>query len=51
MAVHYSCAPDVGCMWHPKHVEQKNCQEKEYCTSSWISIKHATKIYGTTDIK
>jgi hypothetical protein len=22
MAVQYSCAPEDGCMWHPKHVEQ-----------------------------
>jgi hypothetical protein len=28
MAVHYSCAPDDGCMWHPKHVEQKTLKKK-----------------------
>jgi hypothetical protein len=28
MAVHYSCAPDDGCMWRPKHVELEIFQEK-----------------------
>jgi hypothetical protein len=28
MVVHYSCAPDDGCMLHPKHVEQKNFSRK-----------------------
>jgi hypothetical protein len=40
MAVHYSCASDDGRMWCPKHVELETFQEKRYCTSSWIRIKH-----------
>jgi hypothetical protein len=28
MAVHYSCAPDDGCMWRQKHVELETFQEK-----------------------
>jgi hypothetical protein len=28
MAVHYSCAPDDGRMWRPKHVELETFKEK-----------------------
>jgi hypothetical protein len=29
MAVHYSGSHDDGCMWHPKHIEQKNFSRKK----------------------
>jgi hypothetical protein len=52
MAVHNSCAPDDGCMWHPKHVEQNTLQEKRilYIQLDWNKT-YVTKMYGTTNIK
>jgi hypothetical protein len=44
----YSCAPDDGCMWHPKHVEQKTFQEQRILyiqldlneTKYWRILQH-----------
>jgi hypothetical protein len=52
IAVHYSCAPDDGCMWHPKHLEQKTFQEKRILYIQFdLNKTYVTKMYWTTNIK
>jgi hypothetical protein len=51
MAVHYSCAPDDGRMWRPKHVELETFQENRILYIQLDSNKtYVTKMFGTTNI-